>query len=96
MIKYLPSNRLHGADVLNNDDLAVHAREFVLSCSLNRIRQILSPRYGSCPVSIKEAVAGILSTLPLQSAEVVLNLSSDWTGTLGDLVSLGVVLDDNH
>lgn len=96
IVKYLPSNRLCGAEILDNDDLSIHAREFVLSCSLGRIRQILSPRYGTCPISVKDAVAEILATLPPQSTEVVLNLSSDWTGTLGDLVSLGVVLDDKH
>jgi hypothetical protein len=37
----------------------------------------------------------VLSSLPPQSAEILLNLSVDWTGSLGDLVSLGVVLDDN-
>ena len=95
IVKQLPSNRGYGADVMRTEEFEVYAKDFVLACSLTRVREIIKPYYGSCPPAIIRALTDVLSSLPPQSAEILLNLSADWTGSLGDLVSLGVVLDDS-
>jgi hypothetical protein len=95
IVKQLPSNRGYGADVMRVEEFENYAKDFVLACSLTRVREIIKPHYGSCPPAIIRALTEVLSSLPPQSAEILLNLSIDWTGSLGDLVSLGVVLDDN-